>query len=173
MNLFPEHRATEYINKLLYGYCQSGLPFAPWRITPEQVKEHILDAGIAVEDVKRLTHEDIVASVDRFEATRKSKADRWRAWHLRWVIEQKLYDECDKRMDADKQASAGSRVKPKMVQTQEQKDQIEADARVEAATMAEQMDMVHWAQRKTGRAHVGFTAAYLIRIKYDRENKHE
>ena len=77
----------------------------------------------------------------------------------------------EKRIDEEQRETPASPIKPQMVQSQEQADQIEADLRVKAATLAENLGMVQWAQRQTGRAHVGFTASHLIRIKFDREER--
>ena len=81
----------------------------------------------------------------------------------------------EKRIEEEQRETPASPIKPQMFQSQEQKDQIEADSRVKAATLAENLKMVQWAQRQTGRAHVGFVASHLIRIKFDRDkvNNHD
>jgi len=55
------------------------------------------------------------------------------------------------------------------LRTQEQRDQHEARRRINAATPTEQRAVVAWAVGQTHRETIGTFAAYLTKIKYDRE----
>lgn len=91
----------------------------------------------------------------------------------RWDCELADLKEHEERMAEERREAPHSPIKPQMVQTDAQKDQAAATEMMDKASMAEKLEMVQWAIRKTGRESIGigFFAAYLTRVKFDRERK--
>ena len=50
-------------------------------------------------------------------------------------------------------------------------DQLRATEMKKGTTKAEQLEMVRWAQKRTGRTRIGVFAAYLTRARYEREGR--
>ena len=162
--IFPEYQVRTHLKPLLKAAFDAHQP-CPRTITVQQAK--IILRDVQLEDVLACDGKDLNASI-RLAADRYKK---WAPWHLAEILAIKRSAAWKAQKDANRQAAKSSPIKPQMVQTQEQKDQLEADSRVKIGTLAENLGMVQWAQRQTGRAHVGFTASHLIRIKFDREER--
>ena len=166
MTLLPPDKCAAHISKLLDAANEAGL-CCPRSIDSESVRRFILrEVPLAV--VMKIDSGTIDRSISHWMSVRR-QGQRWAPWHLGDVLAEERDQRVADRKAADRQIVADSPIQPTMIQTQEEKDQQQALAMVKAATMAEKLEMVRWAQRQTGRSRVGFTAAHLIRIKFNRQ----
>ena len=162
MSILPENTAAIHISKLLDAANESGLPV--WReITADQARKFIL-SYVQLADVLQADYQTIH---DSYMAKPNNK--RWGPWYIGQILLDKQKQSYRERLELDRKACAKSPIKPKMMSTEQQQDQRRAGEMKAKASRAEQLEMVRWAQRQTGRTSIGIYAAYLTRAKYERE----
>lgn len=168
MSLLPEQQCADHISHLLDAANEAGLPVF-WRsITPEQASRYFLNS-LSLQDVLQMDHNTVDQSISLWNS--EPDGGTWGPWWMtKFVVNRKQADWENTKAD-ERKAAADSPIKPKMVQTDEQKDQAAATEMMDKASMAEKLKMVQWAIRETGRESIGigFFAAYLTRVKHDRE----
>lgn len=167
MNLLPEQQCANHISKLLDAANEAGL-CVPRSINAENCRKFIL-SEVQLADALQIDSGTIDRSISHWIFVRK-QGQRWAPWHLGAVLAEERDAGIVARRIEQRKPKTDCPVKPEMVQTQDEKDQQEASKRMKIATMPQQLAMVQWAIRQTGRESIGmgFFAAFLTRVKHER-----
>ena len=165
MSLLVEQQCADHISKLLNAANEAGL-CVPRSINAENCRKFIL-SEVQPADALQIDSGTIDRSISQWIFVRK-QGQRWAPWHLGAVLAEERDAVIEARRKEQRKPKTDCPVKPKMIQTDAQKDQATAKKRRDTASKVERLEMVQWAQQQTGRAHIGVFAAYLTRVQYDR-----
>ncbi len=165
MTLLPEQQCANHLSKLLDAANEAGL-CVPRSINAENCRKFIL-SEVQLDVALQIDSGTIDRSISEWIYVRK-QGQRWAPWHLGAVLAEERDAGIVARRIEQRKPKTDCPVKPEMIQTQAQVDQATAGKRKKAATSAERLEMVQWAQKQTGRAHIGVFAAFLTRVQHER-----
>lgn len=172
--LFPSMSNAERYAKVLKhlnplfkrSVREKGSPFAK-SISNQQAS--ILMRDLEMPEIMEATLDNVMESIN----IAVDAGVAWAPWHLTGVLQKQRLA----AYKASRAGNRGTRVHPLVkgvankLWTEEKKDQQTAEDMIKLASPAEQRAMVKWAVAHTDRETIGTTAAYLTKIKHDRQEQ--
>ncbi len=159
-------KVLKHLNPLfMQSVRDKGSPFAK-SISNKQAA--ILMRDLEMPEIMGATLDDIMASVN----AAVDVGVPWAPWHLTGVLQKRRLEafKAKRKVDRGRTSHPLTRGIVDELRSDEQKDQHTARKMIKRATPAEQRKMVKWAVAQTNRETIGTMAAYLTRIKHDRES---
>lgn len=160
-------KVLKHLNPLfMQSVRDKGSPFAK-SISNKQAA--ILMRDLEMPEIMGATLDDIMASVN----VAVDVGVPWAPWHLTGVLQKRRLEafKAKRKVDRGRTSHPLTRGIVDELRSDEQKDQHTARKMIKRASIAEQRAMVKWAVAHTDRETIGTMAAYLTRIKHDREMK--